>query len=107
MRELAFFVVNFGYTKRDFEELTMTERLFVMKAWENKKILDTSLTAKAFFNAYANANRKKNSKPMPLWKKKKENKYNIIELKKQFDDVLEHENNSSKDWVKMLYEGRS
>lgn len=103
---LAFFIANFGYTKRDFEELTQTEIAFVMKAWENKRVLDTQLMANAFFNAYINANRKKGKKPIPLWTKKKKKKENVKLLRKKFDELLEYEKNNSNDWVKKIYEGR-
>lgn len=105
-KALAFFIVNFGYTKRDFEALTIRERIFAMKAWEDKKVLDTQLMANAFFNAYANANRKKGKKPIPLWKKTKNKKVNISKVKQQFAEIEEIEKNGSKDWVRQIYEGR-
>ena len=77
-----------------------------MKAWEDKKVLDTQSMANAFFNAYANANRKKGKKPIPLWKKTKNKKVNISKVKQQFAEIEEIEKNGSKDWVRQIYEGR-
>ena len=97
----AFFVANFGYTKSDFERLTKKEIFFILKAWENKKVLDSQLVANAFYNAYCNANRGK-KKPIKLWEKalKKEN---INELRRQFDEVMEYEKTQSDNWVKEIY----
>lgn len=77
-----------------------------MKAWEDKKVLDAQLMANAFFNAYVNANRKKGKKPIPLWKKTKNKNVNISKVKQQFAEIEEIEKNSSKDWVRQIYEGR-
>lgn len=71
-RELAFFVVNFHMSKRDFDELTEKEKLFIRKEWENKVIFESTMTRNAALNAIANANRKKNSRFIELHKKKRE-----------------------------------
>lgn len=57
--ELAFYIVNFGYTKDEYRQLSHIEKMAVMKTWENKHILETTATRDAFLNAYSNANRKK------------------------------------------------
>lgn len=102
---LAFFIANFGFTKRDFEELTESEIAFTIKAWENKQVLDSQLMANAFYNAYSNANRKKNARAVPLWKKKSK-KTDIDKLKKQYLEVLEYEQNNSNDWIRKIYTER-
>lgn len=97
----AFFVANFGYTKSDFERLTKKEIFFILKAWENKKVLDSQLVANAFYNAYCNANRGK-KKPIKLWEKAHK-KENINELRRQFDEVMEYEKTQSDNWIKEIY----
>lgn len=101
----AFFVANFGYTKSDYNELTKKEIYFILKAWENKTVLGSQLMANAYYNAYYNANRKKNSKPISLWKKKNK-KEDVVELKKQFNEVLEYEKTQPNDWIKEIYKER-
>lgn len=104
-RTLAFFVVNFGYTKKEFEQLTKLEIQFILKAWENKLVLETQLMANAFLNSHVNACRKKGKKIIPLWKKNKK-KSDVVLLKKQYENILEHEKTQSRDWVFKLYESR-
>lgn len=104
-RTLAFFVVNFGYTKKEFEQLTKLEIQFILKAWENKLVLETQLMANAFLNSHVNAYRKKGKKIIPLWKKNKK-KSDVVLLKKQYENILEHEKTQSRDWVFKLYESR-
>lgn len=102
IKTFAFFVANFGYTKSDYEKLTKREVLFIMKAWENKLVLESQLVANAFYNAYSNANRKKGTKAIPLWRKTKNKKANIKKLKAQFNEV--EKMSTDNDWVKLLYE---
>ena len=70
--DFAFFVVNFGYTKKDYESLTKREKAFIYKAWENKVVSDSYNTYNACFTAFYNANRKKNKRALKLWKKKRQ-----------------------------------
>ena len=76
-KTLAFFIVNLGFTRKEFDELTRKEMLFILKAWENKIVMQSQLQANAFYNAYCNANRKKNTSPIPLWEKKNKKQVNI------------------------------
>lgn len=57
--DLAFFVVEFGFTPDEYYKLTEKEKMFIKKAHENKFIHDTTWTRNAVMNAEANANRKK------------------------------------------------
>ncbi|HIT90554.1 MAG TPA: hypothetical protein IAC41_09075 [Candidatus Merdenecus merdavium] len=66
-KNLAFFVVNFGYTPDQFGDLTYKEMLFIRKEWENKKILDSQLFYKALATVSYNENRKKGKKAKSLW----------------------------------------
>ena len=68
--DFAFFVVNFGYSKSDYEMLTPCEKAFVYKAWENKAVSDSTMFRDAALNAISNAFRKKNKRFIRLWKKK-------------------------------------
>ena len=41
--DFAFFVVNFGYTKKDYLALTPREKAFIYKAYENKTISTSTM----------------------------------------------------------------
>ena len=69
-RDLAFFVVNFGYTKQDYLDLTPRERAFIYRAWEDKIVRDSQLNHDATLLAECNARRKKGRSVKPLWRKK-------------------------------------
>lgn len=105
--DFAFFVVNFNYTKRDFDELTPKEKAFIRKAWEDKILLDTQLINKAVINAIVNTNRKKGKRYIDLWEESKE----ISEEQKEDyrKMIKEIESNKDKSWVDKIYKanGRS
>lgn len=67
--DLAFFVVNFGMSPEEVNNLTGREKSFIRKEWENKIVRDTNLIAKAVNNAVVNAFRKKGGRMIPMWKK--------------------------------------
>lgn len=67
--DFAFFAVNLGYSKSDYEEMTPREAAFIRKAWEEKLISDNTLMRNAVLNAVSNALRKKNARFRELWKK--------------------------------------
>lgn len=100
--DFAFFVVNFQYSKADYEALTPKEKIFIMKAWETKLVSDTTHIRNATLNAVSNAMRKKGSKFADLWTKKQQ----------RLDTELAHnnlrivekiENNNDKSWVDKVY----
>lgn len=101
----AFFVANFGYTRAEFDGLTKKELLYILKAWENKTVLETQLQANAFSNAYVNANRKKGTSATPLWSKKRNNKIDVELMKNKFKELSESEANNSKEWIRLIYGG--
>lgn len=68
-QDLAFFVVNFGYTKADYLALTPREKAFVYRAWEDKIVRDSQLVHDANLLAEVNAHRKKGRSVQPLWRK--------------------------------------
>jgi len=103
-QDFAFFVVNFGYTKRDYDALTELEKLFIRKAYETKLINDTTYMRNAVLNATINANRKKGKKFVDLFKKKQikaDKEYNENALK----TIIETEQKEGKSWVDKLYAG--
>lgn len=101
--DFAFFVVNFGYTKSDYEQLTPCEKAFIYKAWEDKIVSDTTHLRNAFMNGYVNARRKKNKKVIPLWKKKQVSYADKEVVKANLDVVNEVELNEGKSWVEKIY----
>lgn len=70
MIDFAFFVANFGYSKRDYNELTEVDKAFIRKAYENKVVTESTLIRDAVLNAIANYHRKRGKSFMKLWKKK-------------------------------------
>lgn len=68
--EFAFFAVNFGYSKRDYADLTAWDKAFIYKAYETKVVSETSLIRDAVLNAVVNALRKKGKRFVKLWKKR-------------------------------------
>lgn len=67
--ELAFFITEFHFSKADYESLTPAEIAFVMRAWEDKTVRDTTYIRDAVLNAVVNAMRKKRQSFRKLWKK--------------------------------------
>lgn len=61
--------MNFGTSRAEYENLTRTEISFIYRAWEDKLVRDSTFARNAFLNAYVNANRKKGTSPIKLWKK--------------------------------------
>ena len=62
-------MTEFHFSKADYEALTPTEIAFIMKAWEDKTVRDTTYLRDAVLNAVSNALRKKRQKFRKLWKK--------------------------------------
>lgn len=101
--DLAFFVVNFGYSKSEYQELTEAEKLFIRKEHEKKSINDTTYIRDAVFNAVTNALRKKGSRFQELFKKRP------ARADKEFNQeamsiVLEVEKRDGKSWVDKIYQ---
>ena len=101
--DLAFFVVNFGFNKREFEELTEVEKKFIKKEFENKTIRESTYLRDAVFNAVNNALRKKGAKFQELFKKKQA-KADVAFNENAIEVVLELEEKSGKSWVDLIYE---
>ena len=100
--DFAFFVVNFGYSKEEYESLTAKEKLFIYKAYENKIVTNTTLIRDSVLNAINNALRKKGKKFQALWKKKQKLVDKDI-LKEHLKIVEETEAKEGKSWVDKIY----
>ncbi|MGM0239865.1 phenylalanine racemase [Enterococcus sp. AZ103] len=100
--DLAFFVVNFGYTKEEYQQLTETEKLFIQKEYERKTINDATYMRDAVFNAVSNALRKKGAKFQELFKKK-QSKADVEFNESAVDVVLSLEERDGKSWVDKVY----
>lgn len=102
MIDFSFFVVNFNYTKNEYDDLTATEKAFIRKAWENKQVLETSLINQAFVNAYGNLNRKKGRRWKKLWAPMP--KQTDKETQRDYLATIEEmEKEQGKDWVDIIY----
>lgn len=104
IRDFAFFFVNFECSKKEYEELTELEKLFIRKAYETKLINDTIYQRDAHYNALINANRKKSKKFIDLFKprpKKADKEFN----QNAMQSIVETEQKEGKSWVDKLYAG--
>lgn len=70
--DFAFFVVHFGYNRTEYDMLTKRQRAFILKAWEDKTVQESTLMRNAVLNAIVNAMRKKGKAFCALWKKKQQ-----------------------------------
>lgn len=100
---LAFFVVNFGYSKSEYEELTPREIAFIHKAYEDKQVNESTLMRNAVLNAIGNAFRKKGKSFQELWKKKPK-AVDIAQARADYEFVQELEDEEGKEWVNKVYE---
>ena len=100
--ELAFFVVDIGMSKCEYESLTETEKMFIKKRHEQKFINETTWLRNAVLNAVNNALRKKGKKFIDLFPKapkKADKEYNENAIK----TILEMEEKNGKGWVALIY----
>lgn len=99
--DFAFFAVNLGYSKRDYEELTPREATFIRKAWEDKLVSDNTLMRNAVFNAIINALRKKNTRFRELWKKS-QTPVDKNQVRKNIKIAFEIEEKEGKGWIEKI-----
>lgn len=100
--ELAFFVVEIGMSKKEYESLTETEKMFIRKRHEQKFINETTWLRNAVLNATVNANRGKNKKFRDLFPKK------LQRVDKEYNEnavktILKMEKENGKGWVDLIY----
>ena len=101
--DFAFFVVNFGYSKADYEALTPKEIAFIRKAWETKMVTESYNMYSAAFTACYNANRPKRKKALKLWKKAKVKKADMEIIQENMQTIREVEEREGKGWVSAIY----
>ena len=100
--DFAFFAVQFGYTKADYEALTGTEKAFILKAYEEKVVSDSNLLAGAVLNAISNAFRKKGKPFQKLWKKKPK-RANREQQQATISEVLAADAKQGTAWIDAIY----
>lgn len=98
--------MNFGYSKADYEALTLREKAFIYKAWENKKVSDSWGMYNAVFTAVYNANRPKNKRAIKLWKKRNGDKVNEELLAENKKIIAAAEKNDG-NWVEKIYKANN
>lgn len=101
--DFAFFAVNFGYSKTDYESLTPREKMFIYKAWENKLVSETTHIYNAVFTAVYNCNRPKNKRALKLWRKKRIQKADKEIVKENLKRIRETESKEGKEWIRRIY----
>ena len=101
---MAFFVVNFGFSKDEYYDLTPVEKALIYKAWEDKVVLDTTMQYKAMATAIRNTINlsKRRRPPVKLWTKKQKK----ADLKRVEEDIriVNEITNNNKDWIKKIYQ---
>lgn len=102
--DFAFFAVNFGYSKADYEALTPREKIFLLKAWENKMVSDTTFIYNAVFTASYNVNRGKRKRALKLWRKARVQKADMDVISENLGIIREVEAREGKGWVDLIYE---
>lgn len=102
--DFAFFCVNFGYSKADYNALTPKEKAFIMKAYENKTVRESTLLRDAVLNAVSNVFRKKGKAFKKLWKKLSQ-PISEEQLEEDFTIINEVEKREGKAWIELLYRG--
>ncbi|WP_416149431.1 phenylalanine racemase [Salipaludibacillus sp. HK11] len=102
-KELAFFVARVGMSRKEFDQLTETEKMFIRKEHENKFVEDTTWIRNAVLNGTVNANRKKNKKFVELFPKK-QSRADIEYNENAMKTVLKMEKEKGKGWVDKIYQ---
>lgn len=101
-QDFAFFHVNFGTTKADYNSFTEVEKGFIRKEFESNIVFKNSQLRDAVYNAYVNANRKKSKKFQPLYKKRQE-KADIEYNENAIETINKIEERDGKSWVDKIY----
>lgn len=101
-REFAFFSVNFGMARADFESLTEVEKLFFYKEYETKQVTFFTYARNSVLNGVINAMKKKTAKFVELFKKKQA-KVDKGFNQKAVEVVNEIEKRDGKSWVQKIF----
>lgn len=102
--DFAFFAVNFGYSKADYEALTPREKTFIYKAWENRLVSDTTFLYNAMFTATYNCNRPKRKRALKLWRKQRVKKADREVVMENLRIIREVEKDEGDSWVRLVYQ---
>lgn len=101
--DFAFFASNFGFSRKEYEELTPREINFLYKAWENRAVSESYLLYNAVFTAVYNVNRPKRKRALKLWRKAKVRKADMETVQENLRIIREVEVSEGTDWVKKIY----
>ena len=82
--------------------MTPAEKLFLVKAYENKVVSDSCLLSAAVANAVGNVLRKKGKKPRALWKKKPR-QGDMQERGDMVQRVTQMQRSEGSAWVQAIY----
>lgn len=101
--DFAFFAVNFGYSKSDYDALTWREKAFIYKAWEDKIVRDSYNVYNAVLTATYNVNRPKRKRALKLWKKTSIRKANMEIVQDSMVTICGIEAQEGKGWIDRVY----
>ena len=102
--DFAWFAVNLGYSKADYNALTPIEKAFIRKAHEDKVVFDSTILRDAVMNAEYNVNRKKHKPFKKLWTRiVRLTKADKATQKKKVQTIKEIEKKET-GWVRKIYE---
>ena len=82
--------------------LTRKEKLFIVKAYEDKLVMDSNILSAAVANAVSNVFRKKNQRPKKLWKIQPK-QGNLQERQEQTRIARQVESQDNTDWIAKIY----
>ena len=100
--DFAFFAVNFGYSRADYNALTPKDKAFIMKAYEDHIVSQSYRIYNAVYTAFYNVNRPKRKRALKLFKKKCSAKVDKATQQENLETVMESQKNDD-DWVARLY----
>lgn len=101
--DFAFFAANFGYSRSDYDALTLKEKALIYKAWEERIVSETYRIYNAAYTATYNVNRPKWKRALKLFKKSRMHKANMETVHEDMELIKEVENKEGKSWIDLIY----
>lgn len=101
--DFAFFAANFGYSRSDYDALTLREKALIYKAWEERIVSATYRMYNAVYTATYNVNRPKRKRALKLFKKASTRKANMETVHEDMKLIKEVENKEGKSWIDLIY----
>ena len=92
----------FGFSKRDYNEMTRREIAFLLKAYETRTVEMTQYLYNAVYTAVYNAMRGKNKRALKLWHKRKTQKADMETIQENINIVMDVESKEGKGWVDIV-----